>query len=52
MKRNYKLKPIKNIIESFVEQDSILMEFLILRFKKHGKMQLKKKSRLHQGDLC
>ena len=23
MKRNYKLKPIKNIIESFVEQDSI-----------------------------
>ena len=43
MKRNYKLKPIKNIIESFVEQDSISDGIFNIKIKKAWENAVEKK---------
>ena len=43
MKRNYKLKPIKNIIESFVEQDSISDGFFNIKIQKAWENAVEKK---------
>ena len=43
MKRNYKLKPIKNIIESFVEQDSISDGIFNIKIQKAWENAVKKK---------
>ena len=43
MKRNYKLKPIKNIIESFVEQDSISDGIFNIKIQKAWENAVEKK---------
>ena len=43
MKRNYKLKPIKNIIESFVEQDSICDGIFNIKIQKAWENAVEKK---------
>lgn len=43
MKRNYKLKPIKNIIESFVEQDSISNGIFNIKIQKAWENAVEKK---------
>ena len=43
MKRNYKLKPIKNIIESFVEQDSISHGIFNIKIQKAWENAVEKK---------
>ena len=43
MKRNYKLKPIKNIIESFVEQDSISDGIFNVKIQKAWENAVEKK---------
>ena len=43
MKRNYKLKPIKNIIESFVEQDSISYGIFNIKIQKAWENAVEKK---------
>ena len=43
MKRNYKLKPIKNIIESFVEQDSISDGIFTIKIQKAWENAVEKK---------
>ena len=43
MKRNYKLKPIKNIIESFVEQDSISEGIFNIKIQKAWENAVEKK---------
>ena len=43
MKRNYKLKPIKNIIESFVEQDSISDGIFNIKIQKACENAVEKK---------
>ena len=53
MKRNYKLKPIKNIIESFVEQDSISDGIFNIKIQKAWENAVEKKNtRLYQRNLC
>ena len=43
MKRNYKLKPIKNIIESFVEQDIISDGIFNIKIQKAWENAVEKK---------
>ena len=43
MKRNYKLKPIKNIIESFVDQDSISDGIFNIKIQKAWENAVEKK---------
>ena len=43
MKRNYKLKPIKNIIESFVEQESISDGIFNIKIQKAWENAVEKK---------
>lgn len=43
MKRNYKLRPIKNIIESFVEQDSISDGIFNIKIQKAWENAVEKK---------
>ena len=43
MKRNYKLKPIKNIIESFVEQDRISDGIFNIKIQKAWENAVEKK---------
>ena len=43
MKRNYKLKPIKNIIERFVEQDSISDGIFNIKIQKAWENAVEKK---------
>ena len=43
MKRNYKLKPLKNIIESFVEQDSISNGIFNIKIQKAWENAVEKK---------
>ena len=43
MKRNYKLKPIKNIIESFVEQDNISDGIFNIKIQKAWENSVEKK---------
>ena len=43
MKRNYKLKPLKNIIESFVEQDSISDGIFNIKIQKAWENAVEKK---------
>ena len=43
MKRNYKLKPIKNIIESFVEQDNISDGIFNIKIQKAWENAVEKK---------